>query len=1146
MSPQISLKKRAFFSPPPIKERASQKFSSPQLKEPESFDSYVGAGPKPKRGIRWAEVGLQFGLAVNAMAGSANSAQAAGVSQAEIVQIVEHDRAATLDLAVDSVDLRTSVQEFVAEEFTAQDTQVSLQSFAENGRIFQSRIGTDRDLSIDAASNRLYRGKSVNIELPDGSSQEISSIEDLQALDTFNGKGINPIAPPEVVRALRGLELGVDGDDGLIRNEFGLTDEDTFSAYQSYKVLTSDAQDSTGAKVKGALIGGAVIGAGIGIAAFGGGAVLPGIAAAVSSATPAMIAGAGVAVATGMIAGAYASNRTFKMDNPGELEVRYGIDSGLKVKTLDHAVDTFQWLQDRAANPFTEDQQEVALQHFDGSVGFFDEEGARLNLGQVQERLAVGEEVKVPSSIPGHSDSISNLRELQQLDTVRGSGINPVLPMEVSQSLRELESGAGVADGLYKAGNFQSDGRLSAFEAVDILFRERQPINAVVRSKQYDTKTLANIQELNALMGDGVNTILPAHQFEALRRFGESEILYQEQTVETRTSRGQVHRTSDLAAVDAYEALQAIRSGHEVKVESRDRFATVRSLEDLHELKSMEFDRRNSILGDRDFDLLRHWDLEGDYRVDQNGQQDFAYEALQALQSGNEFGIAHRDRMATVATTEDMVELAALETPDAGFEHSIADLEYELLKHWESSGNYRVDGDHTEYAYEALQALQSGQEFEIHRSGRFAPVSSYRDMIELSAFETPEAGFEHTIPADQFARLSHFEQAGGTATTRVGQRTGRAYEGYRALRNGRHFDVAAGGVWNKVTGPQSLHDLDALLGRGVNDILPQDQYDLLKHLGDEQSGEGLFTNGARLNSYSALQEFRAERAISYDFNGGDFGNLLHLETENLESLERTREIRDNQREYDRYAYSAEDWQDKMQQQAAALPADAQANLDYGQSELNEGERELSWARSALSDAESDLSRARRYKSDAEADLRDAESYLRWANGLPTYIDEEVEYCDDSGDCWWEIESTRNWEKDREVSSARSDVSSAESHVRSAQSDIRRALSDISSAESDISAARRAISRANDIISDAETVLAALPNYQRLLEQVGDANFEQVIGEAKTHLAYMEERTHTSGLQGSLDRQQRLIHNQESRPERPTGWVVPAREDLAQF
>lgn len=1225
MSPQIShLKKRAFISPPKIKTEESKDPSLQEAAHQDVSDDFSAARYKQERKLSWAQIGLQLGLAGNALTGTVSQAQA----QTPMVvqeQMLETPLAASqVDLAVDETSVQTALQQFVKEEFTLDDAHRSLELFSEQGQISYGKLARNREFSPVVATDRLNRGMPVKIELMDGSVQEISSLEDLQALDTFNGLGLKPVAPEEVVRALRGLELGVDGDDGLIRNEFTLTKEDSFSAYQAYKVLTQPTPDSSGATVKGALIGGAIIGAGIGIAAFGGASVIPGLASAVTSASPLLIGAAGAAVAGGMATGAFMGARGFHKDNPTELEVRYGMDQGLKVKNLEHAVETFQWLQERAANPFTESQQETALRYFQDSTGYFDEDGKSLTMAEARQRLHDGEEVKVPNSMAGQFDSISNLRQLQQLDTVRGSGVNPILPPHVSSSLRELESGTGPADGLYKAGNFETEGRLSAYEAVDYLFRERQPINVVVKGKQYDTKTLENIQELNALMGDGVNTILPNQQFEALRRFGSSGLIKGESPVEVPGARGRTTTQSEQVTLDAYEALQAIRGGQELKVESRQRLATVRNLGDFHELKSLEFDRRNTIVSDRDFELLRHWDHQGQYSVDKDGHQDHAYEALQALQSGQQFGIVHRDRVAslesiddmvelaaletpeagfehaisqrdydllqhweatgsyqvkanhqdysyealqalqkgqsfdithrdrpaTVTRIEDMVELAALETPEAGFEHQIPQLEYDLLQHWEGAGTYVVDGNHSEFAYEGLQALQQGRQFDIQSMGRNAPVHSYQDMIELSAFETPEAGFDHTIPRDEFERLTHFEQAQGNRTTRIGNREGRAYEGYRALRNGVDFDVLASGVWNTVTDAQALHDLDALLGRGVNDILPQDQYDLLKHLGDDQQGEGLYKNGARLNSYSALQEFRAGRDISYDFTGGDFGELLHINTPNIESLDRTRDVRDNQKEYDRYAYSAEDWQDKMEDQASSLPSAAQDNLSYGQQELRDGESELRRGQSDLSDAERDLSRAESDLSSAESDLRSAESDLSWARSLPTYIDEDVqvEYCNDAGDCYWEweTESVYNYRRDREISSAQSDVRRAKSDISSAESDISRAESDISDAERDIRAARSHIAQAEGLIFDAEAIIANLSDYQALLGRTSDSNLGQTVAAAKERLAWMKSRTHVSSLNATIGRQQRLINNQETRPERPKGWVAPAREDLAQF
>lgn len=1154
MTHQISqLRKRAYTSPPKLKNGnalAETDAASGLTAEPK--DELASARHKEERKIKWKQVALQFGLAMNSLAGGINHAYAAPPEMAQVMEnpAITNLSAGEIDLAIEAPeqqDLRATIREFTPQEFTTKDATESLETFADEGRVFRNGIGSDKDLSSEAAAKRLQNGQSLDIELIDGTVHRLSSLEELQAFDTFHGLGLKPVAPPEVVRALQSLELGVDDDDGLIRKESTFSSENTFSAYEAYNILSTAERDSTGSTLKGALIGGAIVGAGIGITVLGGGALLPGLAMAASSASPMLLGVSGVALAAGLGAGAYLGARSYNLNNPDNLEIRYGMDSGLKIRNLEHAVDVHGWLQERAANPFTEEQQGIALEHFESTTGFQDASGKAITMDQARERLANGEEVKIPSSIAGHTDSISNLRQLQQLDTVRGSGINPTVPPHVSSSLRALESGSGPADGLYKAGNFEPEGRLSAFEAVDHLFRNRESINVIVKGKQYDTSTLANVQELNALMGDGINTILPDQQFQAIRQFGSQGLISLETTRSSVGRRGNQSNTTETSTVDAYEALQAIRGGQEVKVNSRQRLATVASLEDFHELKSLEFDRNNSIVSDRDFQLLRHWELEGGYSVDNDGQKDYAYEALQALQSGETFGINHRGRTAAVKNVEDMVELSALETPKAGFEHSISDVEYRLLQHWENNGEYRVDGDHSEFAFEGLQALQAGRQFDIKSNGRFAPVSSYQDMAELSAFETPDAGFEHTIPAVEFDRLTYFEGVNGNSTVQIGNRKGRAYEGYRALRSGNSFDMLAGGVWNTVTSTQALHDLDALLGRGVNDILPQDQYDLLKHLGDEQEGEGLYAGSEKLNSYSALQQFRDENGISYQFTAGDFDSRLSIGTSDLESLARTKEIRDNQRDYDRYSYSAQDWQDKMSRQADGLPSLAADNLSYAQGELRDGERALSDAESDLSDAESDLRRARSDLSSAESDLRRARSELSSARSMPSKVDVEVEYCNrDTGKCWWETEQEHNHDRDRAISSARSWVSSAERDVSSAESDIRRARSDISSAESDISSARSEISRARGLISEANQLIGSLEAYKTMLDGTNESNLAQTVSAVKAKLEEFRSLTHINSLRDNLGRQSKLISNHETRPDRPKDWVAPAREDLAQF
>ena len=112
---------------------------------------------------------------------------------------------------------------------------------------------------MSEAAQRLRDGKTVEIRLPDGSSHVLRSVEDLQALDTFSGLGLKPVAAPEVVEALRGLENGLDSDDGIVKDGSALIPERKISAYEAYKLLVNDERGrATDAGLKGGLIGAGV------------------------------------------------------------------------------------------------------------------------------------------------------------------------------------------------------------------------------------------------------------------------------------------------------------------------------------------------------------------------------------------------------------------------------------------------------------------------------------------------------------------------------------------------------------------------------------------------------------------------------------------------------------------------------------------------------------------------------------------------------------------------------------------------------------------------------------------------------------------------------------------------------------------------
>lgn len=1041
------LNQKLFRSPPP-RPNTGQEASRVEASPATPVDHLDEAAPKEDKGFQFHAFALQLGLAANTLTGGA----AAQAAPAEIATELTAQASSAIDLAVESDAVlqswREDKQGFVKREFTIEQARASLDLFSHRGELLLSGTrNKNSTLTPEAALRRLQSKQisDVRIKMPNGQTYQVHNLADLQELDTFLGTGESPVVHPEVLEALQALTRGEGEEDGLFREGSMLLKGQRLDAFRAYKYLTEGDPRGGQAAVHGAGYGLLAAGAGVALAT-GAGLMVPGAAAVMASGGAALAVASGALVA-GTVGGAAIGYQVFKHRDNFELAIRQGVDRGLKIRNLEHAVETHHWLQARADRPFTEEQQGAAALHFSGQSGLY-RKGREITAEAALTLLKEGKAVEVPSTIPNHSDTLHNLRDLQILDTIRGLSLNPVLPAELSQSLRYLESGRQPDDGLYvqrvvargrgSTTHLENRERMSAFEAVDYLFRDRKPIGVALDGKTYRTETLADIQELNALKGDGVNTILPQQQFDSLRMFDGRERLY---------------HGNKRVQIDAFEALQAIQSGASVRVLSMDRKAKVESLEDFHELDSLEFGRRNEILGDNEYKLLQHWEENGAYRVDNDGEAD--------------------------------------------------------------------------HAYEALQAIQSDREFEVRSAGRYAPAEHFLDLQDLATFETPEAGFPNAVPHEPFDRLMYFQGANeglGQATTRVGHREGRAYEGYRALRDGKSFHVAAGGEWNTVTDLDSLHDLDAMLGRQVNDILPQEQYDLLKLLADEPQGEGLHKGETRVNSYAALQEFRAGRGLSYDFNGGDFGYRLHIDTPSLQSLDETRELRDNQKDYDQYAYTVAEWRDKMQRQAEHTPGLAGDNLDYGQAELREGQSDLRRGNSNLAGARSDL-------RSAEWDLSRAESELRRARAMPRYKYDREYKCDYDGDCAWETVQNYNHQRDWAISRARS-------HVRSAESDIRGAERDIRAAEALISRANRDIRTARGLISDAETLIDGLPSYRQLMDGTVDQNYAERVEQLKSRLAAMKNNSHISSLDSNLGRQQRLIQNMESRPARPEGWQVP--------
>jgi hypothetical protein len=896
--------------------------------------------------------------------------------------------------------------------------RMMISNFKADGEVYKQVLGFKGDLTTAQAEQRLKDGDSVYVRLKSGQIQKISSMQDLETLDTLQGKSLHPNLPSDLVQSLKMLENGQARKDGMYK-----PNGDEVTAFDAYRILGTQHPGAAGAAALYGL-GGLAVGlglAGAGALVIGKGLLVPEIKGKKISQDVLIGAGIGIA-ALGLFSGVGMGVVHHQAEWPKTLEIRNGADSNLTLRDLMDVVPQANWLSSQAEHPFTTEQQRQVLSHFDQNGGVY-KAGlghGKLSAREAQERLGRGKGIEIPNPRkPAEKIEITDFRHLQEFDTVYGTGVNPVTSQDEMKSLRYLD----------QHGSFELKGKpVSAYQALDRMLRDRLPVDAKLNAKKYTLQDLREAQELNALKGDGINTILSIPQFQALQHFDPA------------------FKNGD-KSIDAFEALQLMHQHKQVGAASSGRLAQVSNPMDVQELHSLEVTGKNNFLPQQDYELLQYWQQHGGY---QNGR-----------------------------------------------------------------------------AYEAFKSMEAGGEFNVQSSGRWAPARSFQDLHDLASFEAKNSPFPDSIPAEARDRLEYFQ---GTAPLafRVANRQGRAYEGYRELRDHKQFDVKAGGVWNTVDSSQALHDLDAMLGRQVNDILPKDQYDLLHHLGDGSATEGLARLHSKANSYQALQAFRKGQAVTYDFVGGDFQDLVSIPTAGLDKLAETKQRRDNQKEYDKYRYTVPEFQDKMKRQTEQLPELAQNDLAQGQSHKSDGEAAERRGRNDLSDAQRDLSRANSDESWARSRL-----FAAYAMPSENAVTKYRTVTDSDGNSHQEsyTDYEHNWARDAAISSANSDIYDAERRQS-------RARSEISDAEAAIRRAEEAIRQAENEISESQEIIRIAGTVGIQVNGLNEAEYQRVIGQLKSEVARMKQLSHTSSLTNNLGREGKLIENMLNRPLRPPGWTVP--------
>lgn len=402
-----------------------------------------------------------------------------------------------------------------------------------------------------------------------------------------------------------------------------------------------------------------------------------------------------------------------------------------------------------APKPFTEDEAKKALEYFmkngmdNGSkAGLFKK--SLLFHSQIKtpdEALSMLKNKK-PVYIKNEQNKysrIDNMDNLQVLDSLKGRGENTILPQNQFDALRFLEKGPGEKDGLYNPG-FLSKAKVNSYDAYYAM-RKGEEIDVNVGGQTgLRTHSPDDLAEVNALYGEGKNTILPDNQFEAIKYFDGGDDQNGGFFVKKKR-------------LNAYDALQLLQEGKDVRINTpSQKNLTARSAEDLAEADAFYGRGQNTIMTDKEFKLFQYFDKgkDGDDGFYVAGGKSNAYGALQQFQAGSgaQVNIGDKHGM-TVKGTEDMAELNAF----YGNEDNIimSEAHMDSMKYFDGVEGYRGSDGGKINAYEALQLMQDGKAARIKNNGITERVYTPEDVHELDALEG--RGKNTILPQNQYDNL---------------------------------------------------------------------------------------------------------------------------------------------------------------------------------------------------------------------------------------------------------------------------------------------------------------------------------------------------------------------------------------------------------
>lgn len=220
-------------------------------------------------------------------------------------------------------------------------------------------------------------------------------------------------------------------------------------------------------------------------------------------------------------------------------------------------------------------------------------------------------------------------------------------------------------------------------------------------------------------------------------------------------------------------------------------------------------------------------------------------------------------------------------------------------------------GDKKINSYDALQRMNEGDKLEVNIGAQEKlSANSPQDLAEMDSFY---GSGKNTVMSDgQYDSMVYFNKMGDEGGYYVGKEDREKTDAYTALQEMQAENpvyIKNKGKSSRIKLPQDVAELDALEGRGINTILPWDQFEAIQSLSD-----GFYRDEQRvagnISAYEALQVLQDGKVVEYRLKGGDFGETIDQDIGFLEKLPDAELRVKNQREYDKYKFSFPEYQEK--------------------------------------------------------------------------------------------------------------------------------------------------------------------------------------------------------------------------------------------